>query len=217
MRQRVPLREPTVRLCSTEAVNLGNRFFSLLTAPKPLKSPFLRAWRARQQRCALLPPTTGSPLLCARRAHRTRLFRAPTGQNSGCDGGGSLPPAAGASSIRRLFSGMAPGSQRACMGGGLGLLDGLRLHCARPSNFFARAAHCFFSSSCRVTRHDAKYQSASSRACWRGPNDRPDGSPERASRTSRSPPAATRHLLPLATTWLTSRPGVRESGPSQGD
>ena len=40
-----------------------------------------------------------------------------------------------------------------------------------------------------------------------------DRSPARASRTSRSPPAATRHFLPLATTWLTTHPVIGESAP----
>ena len=72
------------------------------------------------------------------------------------------------------------------------------------------------SCECRVRRRGGKkYQSASSRACWRGPHDRSDRSPARASRTSRSPPAATRHFLPLATTWLTTHPVPGESAPRE--
>ena len=52
-------------------------------------------------------------------------------------------------------------------------------------------------------------QLASSGACFRWGHDRSEGGPERAWRASGSPTAASRHLLPLLTTWSITDPHLR--------
>ena len=65
----------------------------------------------------------------------------------------------------------------------------------------------------RNRRRAAKYQSASSSACFCSGHGRPTRGPERAWERSRSPPAPTRHLKPLRTTLPVTDPGPRTRAP----